>query len=596
MTRSDNPFEDLPEWKERQRLQELQAAQQRQLHADPAFSQPGPAPDYSQPQYPIEQDPHAYPAQSYNEPQFGTPMPSGYPEDVPGLGDHAAQFDNPPSLQLGDAGAAPAYYGDEHAAEQFPQSLGYGQHPGDAQPVRYDQADPSLAPGGLDLSVSTQPPPAPYEHENLAAPQYDFGQPLEHQDGGVQYSEPQYDQSVELGHPASQLEAYPGAPLAAGAAAAQGQPNTEEFDDDEEYDDEEQRFSWKLAAAVIVTGAVVTGGGVVLYDSLKGGSSGNAPIVRADTGPAKTRPGEPGGRQFANRDSSLLNNLDSAGGAKTSGRLSDDGDPGNRVRTVPIVRIDRNGDMIPTKPPTTVPAPASNFPGININDSLSGGAPLQGAGALPPAVPKETDGGAAAPATQAERTALAARTPVLRNTTAPEVRSESAKPAAQNLPVIKNRGAVNRAMQPSSEPPPVPSRGNIGAGWRMEAPPKRPTSRPTQQARVAAPVRSPSASANTAGPTQVAPVQTASTGKYVAVLATEESRIAALKSFAELQQKHPAALQSSVLDVQRVDLRARGLGIMYRVVVGPAGSRQGANSVCASLKSEGYNGCWVKAN
>lgn len=70
----------------------------------------------------------------------------------------------------------------------------------------------------------------------------------------------------------------------------------------------------------------------------------------------------------------------------------------------------------------------------------------------------------------------------------------------------------------------------------------------------------------------------------------------ALQSFAELQQKHPKALVNRVPDVQKADLQARGLGIMYRVVVGPAGSRSEANSVCASLKAEGYTGCWVKAN
>jgi hypothetical protein len=70
----------------------------------------------------------------------------------------------------------------------------------------------------------------------------------------------------------------------------------------------------------------------------------------------------------------------------------------------------------------------------------------------------------------------------------------------------------------------------------------------------------------------------------------------ALKSFAELQQKHPVALQNRVPDLQKVDLKARGLGIMYRVVAGPASSRGVANSVCNKLKTEGYKGCWVKSN
>ena len=55
-----------------------------------------------------------------------------------------------------------------------------------------------------------------------------------------------------------------------------------------------------------------------------------------------------------------------------------------------------------------------------------------------------------------------------------------------------------------------------------------------------------------------------------------------------------AYLGSKTPDVQEADLSARGLGTMYRVVVGPPGSHNSARGVCTQLKTAGYEGCWVK--
>lgn len=67
----------------------------------------------------------------------------------------------------------------------------------------------------------------------------------------------------------------------------------------------------------------------------------------------------------------------------------------------------------------------------------------------------------------------------------------------------------------------------------------------------------------------------------------------ALKAFADLQQRYAGVLQNKIPDVQEADLSARGLGTMYRAVVGPPGSREAANDICGQLKSAGYTGCWV---
>ena len=48
------------------------------------------------------------------------------------------------------------------------------------------------------------------------------------------------------------------------------------------------------------------------------------------------------------------------------------------------------------------------------------------------------------------------------------------------------------------------------------------------------------------------------------------------------------SLSNKTPDVQEADLSARGLGTMYRLVVGPPGSRDAANGVCSQLKTAGY--------
>jgi len=77
------------------------------------------------------------------------------------------------------------------------------------------------------------------------------------------------------------------------------------------------------------------------------------------------------------------------------------------------------------------------------------------------------------------------------------------------------------------------------------------------------------------------------------VLASQKSRIDALKTFADLQQKYAHVLRNKIPDVQEADLSARGLGTMYRVVVGPPGSREAAADLCGQLKSAGFEGCWI---
>jgi hypothetical protein len=82
---------------------------------------------------------------------------------------------------------------------------------------------------------------------------------------------------------------------------------------------------------------------------------------------------------------------------------------------------------------------------------------------------------------------------------------------------------------------------------------------------------------------------------FVAVLKSEKSSMEAAKTVADLQQRYSDVFEGKSFDVQEADLSDRGLGTMYRVVVGPPGSHNAASAVCSQLKAAGYVGCWVKA-
>ncbi|MGI9477845.1 MAG: SPOR domain-containing protein [Hyphomicrobiaceae bacterium] len=611
MTRSDNPFGDLPEWKERQRLQEAQgqaAGQPGHYHPSQEVGH-GYAPQNGYPQDAGHFDNAAVHQASHQTPYYQEPSPAAstlhYNVATDGLTPAPAEYDSRP--------AAPMSTYDPNIQVTYPADMN--------RPLTPGYGDAAQAPGGYDAGhgqpslgvgpdlregyyddrgqyhVLEQNGPAGAQH----MPGYDvntFGQG--HADGAGYY-EPATRSGGQW-----RTEPLP-------AQAPIGYDDDGEEDEDDYYDDdqdESRRYSWKLMAAVLVTGAVVTGGGVVLYDSFMGGgagTSGETPIVRANQRPAKTAPADAGGRKFGNQDSKLLGRLDSSGNAQKAGAI-EKSEVRNRVRSVPTVRIGPDGNLILPKAPEAAKVPTSApvgkqaaevggqplGPGINVVDSL-GGRSVPGLGKLPQALP---------PATQ-PKVVNAARVP-RQQPSATAVKPSRAEAAGQTAPVVTNRARANRATAPNAGLPPVPSKSSLGSAWRMTGAEAAAQKQPTVGAAIRPTIAQP-AKPQARQPV-AAPVQTASTlgagtlvkpqrsKGFVAVLATAPTRMKALQSFAELQQKHPTALLNRVPDVQRADLSARGLGIMYRVVVGPAGPRKTANAVCSSLKSEGYKGCWVKNN
>jgi hypothetical protein len=98
-------------------------------------------------------------------------------------------------------------------------------------------------------------------------------------------------------------------------------------------------------------------------------------------------------------------------------------------------------------------------------------------------------------------------------------------------------------------------------------------------------------------PSSAAPEASGGSNGYVAVLVSVpvsgQSRLVALKKFADMQEKYGSVLQNKTPDVQEANLGDKGS--YHRLLVGPPGSRAQASTLCNELKTAGYKDCWVTA-
>lgn len=428
-------------------------------------------------------------------------------------------------------GAPPSHASDPYGA---PQRGGNGYEPGFAEPQFSRGAPPPAPPyeGGYDSPPGIGPDGDPWGAPSIGLDPRDYG----HDD----YAHP--SEPPEWG-----ADGYRGAAAEAGAldpdamgyhAAPPPAPPHGTFDqsyaeDDAQYEEAPRRGAWKKVMGLAAC-AILAGGGLVLaYNSIMGPSDGkDTPLVKSAEGPSKVKPSDPGGKQFAHTDSKIMGRLGESGEASNS-ELSG-------VRKVPVVTVGRDGSI---QPPQSVESGQTRavvtVPGLTVIDGLDGPSPTRpaGPGERAPTGQQQTAGG-----------------PV---TVAPPARMPGAAMPTET-------GAVQaKAAAPAA---------------RAETP-RKAAEAPRKTAAVAA-----------------AKPKTASAG-YVAVLASvpasSSSRIDALKQFADMQQRYGTILNNKTPDVQEADLGERGT--YHRLLVGPPGSRDSANSVCSQLKAEGYSSCWVTA-
>ncbi len=497
-----------------------------------------------------QRDPRIVPPETTYRPPTGAAgyagqPPHGYPQP------HAGHY---PSQEH----AEPAYgQWDQHQAEPQLRGSSYDQNPSWPAPV----ADPYAAASGW-------PPPQPHQqHTAYGAHEDAYGQS---QQG---YPQQGYADAQGYGAPAYGEQPYgePGygeqhyahdqgfGPADGYAAPAVKQEAGAEYDAEEfEYEDEPRgrgRFV-KVAAALVV--AIGIGGGMAwAYKAyFAGPAGGKPPVVRPAAAPAKVKPDDPGGKQFAHTDSKILGRL-SDQGAKPAPPPAAEADGGEGTRKVSTMVVGRDGSIVTSPapsspPPAQLPQSASPVPGMTIVDGF-GGRPPSSLGTPPPTT-------AGAP-TVARTVAVA---PPAAGPTPPAV-----APASPTKPVV-----ISKAEPVQVAPP--------------EAPPK------VEAPKAAAPKPR---TAKTAATEAAAAAGAASGGAgYVAVLSSipssSSSNMEALKQFADLQQKYAGQLGNKTPEVQAANLGAKGN--YDRLVVGPPGSRQQANQLCVDLKAAGYAGCWVK--
>jgi hypothetical protein len=420
----------------------------------------------------------------------------------------------------------------------------YEPHP-ELRGATYDQWPSRQDYGGYDLgSYMPSGVPNPRAHE------------AHQQSGGVRpHADPNWpdDDGFALARdPAAASSNYHQPYRDNEALLGAGQP---QYHEDTDYEVEEPRRGYRgVAIVVALLGAIASGGGLAYaYKTFVGPAANTVPpVVKADKRPAKTQPADPGGKQFAHQESKLMGRLGEDIGNTASPQppepaLSDTGASG--VRKVSTVVVSRDGSFAaPTgENAPRLPPPMVEVPGMMIVDGFGGrGSVALGAPRRP--IELAQPGAGPRPAATATPTPAVAR---------PQLVSK-----VNSLSTPAGLGAEPLAPQGKNVQPPTPAAA-------LRTPPPVATAAPA--------------------------VKTGTAG-YVVVLSSQRSRMDALKAFADLQQRYGSVLENKIPDVREADLSARGLGTVYRVVVGPPSSREAANGICDQLKVAGFTGCWVTAH
>lgn len=310
--------------------------------------------------------------------------------------------------------------------------------------------------------------------------------------------------------------------------------------------EEEPELGRRRPSAFVVAGAligaIVLGGGMAYgykqFTTVAGGDK-QPPVVKADKSPAKAKPATPGGRDVAHTDKKFLNQLaENPPPATAESQPPADTDGGPRKVTTMVVG--RDGSVAP--PIHVAPPPGSGVPGMVLDVG--------------------------------PRPQLRGPTP--------------AEPPPQQV------AEADLRIAPRNEPPPPKARPEppMQAGVSGAAPTAtRPAAmKKTPAARDDAAI--PASATASVAPAAVSAPRAASTG-FVTVLASRKSRDEAFGMYPDLQVKYAEILSQKMPDVRETDLSAQGKGVVYRLILGPPGSKESAIDTCNKLKAQGFSGCWA---
>lgn len=300
---------------------------------------------------------------------------------------------------------------------------------------------------------------------------------------------------------------------------------------DRNIDPPKRRSIWPSIAVVAAASAF---GGVIWFayhDGRDANRPGMPPLVKAETGPVKIKPDNPGGQEIPYQDSTVYDRLNQNGQKPVAERLLPP--PEEPVTRAPPPPVDAAGQPVGVVPPLPQPS------GAIIQQPVA--PPPQAADALPPPV----DAGAPTALAPTPGAIVIQPPPV-----APPVPVQVAPPAPKPIAV-----AVPKP-EPAKAPPPTSIAALINEAGGAHAP--------------------------------AAKAASAGGGSYRLQLSAVRSADAVPEEWARLKRRYPelASLTNSISKIDTPDK-----GTFYRVEAGPL-DEAAAKSTCTRLRGQGL-GCIV---
>lgn len=306
------------------------------------------------------------------------------------------------------------------------------------------------------------------------------------------------------------------------------------------------RRGLKMTVAVVALIGVVAGGWVVYGDTLVAmlaNSGDDVPLIRAEQGPVKVRPENPGGLQVPNRDKLVYNRIAGA-----------DPEPSQPVERL-LPRAETPLPVPRATPPARVPAARMELPPKTA--------------ATQPPQPKT------------ERVPALADVKTVKPPVPPQPPANALRSGA---PLSLSKGSQPLSLKKSPDIAPAPPASPVGQV--SAARPLSPTSRQTAKVPKPAPKPTPAPSSVT---TQAQAANASKT--YRVQLAASRSPEGARAEWDRVRRKNLDLLGDLGLTVTKVDLGPKK-GVFYRLRVGPLAGDAQARKLCAELAKRRI-GCLV---
>ncbi|MEP9371656.1 SPOR domain-containing protein [Mesorhizobium sp. KR1-2] len=352
--------------------------------------------------------------------------------------------------------------------------------------------------------------------------------------------------------------------------SGRGQFATDAFDYDPDLEDDmaasayaaKERQAPQRRGAIIaaVIGGVVVLGGIGAYALSGGGGSSTPAVIKADEGPIKMRPENPGGSTVPNQDSKVY---------ETVARTPSNEPTQKQLVTTAETPIDMTAqDEAPLDEEEVIVGDEENAAPAGKSEDRIMQAIQEDSGAA-----QNAEVAAVAPRKVRTMIVKADGTLVPREDPAPE---PAAAPEEAAAPAASAPAASAPAQQAPAE---------------AAAPASKPQSSNTPATVAVAPSRPSDQPVNVVGevkPDQVA-LNAASAGEWAMQIASQPTEAAAQASYQDLLRKYGGVLNGHPANVVKAEIA--GKGTFYRVRV-PAATRNDAIALCESYKAAGGN-CFV---